>query len=285
MIARTYMYVPGNAPDKLAKAPARGADALIVDLEDAVPQAAKEAARADVADWLAGMGASGAGPDIWVRVNPGEAGLIDARVVTGPAVTGLCLAKAESAAGLAALDRVVTEAETAAGLAPRTLRVMPLLESAAALLAAPEIARAPRVARLQLGEADLAADLGVVPGPDGRELLWARSTVVAASAAARISPPIAPVSVDVRDLDLLRETTRALSRMGFLGRACVHPAQIPVINEVFTPTPETVAEARGVLERYDRSLAEGSAVCLDDQGRLVDEAVVRSARRVVELAR
>jgi citrate lyase subunit beta/citryl-CoA lyase len=162
---------------------------------------------------------------------------------------------------------------------------MPLLESAAALLAASEIARAPRVARLQLGEADLAADLGVVPGPDGRELLWARSTVVAASAAARISPPLAPVSVDVRDLDLLRETTRALSRMGFLGRACVHPAQIPVINEVFTPTPEAVAEARGILERYDRSLAEGNAVCLDDQGRLVDEAVVRSARRVVELAR
>jgi citrate lyase subunit beta/citryl-CoA lyase len=73
--------------------------------------------------------------------------------------------------------------------------------------------------------------------------------------------------------------------MGFLGRACVHPAQIPVINEVFTPTPEAVAEARGILERYDRSLAEGNAVCLDDQGRLVDEAVVRSARRVVELAR
>lgn len=284
MIARSYLYVPGNAPDKLAKAAARGADALIVDLEDAVPQAAKDTARTAVAEWLTQMGAA-QGPEIWVRVNPGEAGHRDARAVLGPAVTGLCLAKAESSAEIAALDRVITEAEAGRGLAPGSVRVMPLLESAAALFAAVELARAPRVARLQLGEADLAADLGVVPGPDGRELLWARSTVVAACAAARVGPPIAPVSVDVRDLDLLRESTRALADLGFVGRACVHPAQLPVVHDVFTPAPDALAEAHDILARHERSLAEGGAVCLDDHGRLVDEAVVRSARRVVGLAR
>lgn len=285
MIARSYLYVPGNAPGKLARAAGRGADALIVDLEDAVPQAAKDAARDQVAEWLAGMGRPGGGPDIWVRINPGDVGLLDARAVIGPAVTGLCPAKAESAAELAVLDSAVTEAENAARLPYGSVRVMPLLESAAALLAAPRIAVAPRVDRLQLGEADLAADLGAEPGPDGRELLWARSTVVAASAAARIAPPVAPAGVDVRDLDLLRSTTGALARMGFVGRACVHPAQIQVVHEVFTPGPDTLARARDTLERYERSLAAGSAVCLDDDGRLVDEAVVRSARRVVGLAR
>ncbi|TDB94350.1 CoA ester lyase [Actinomadura sp. 7K534] len=285
MIARSYLYVPGNAPEMLAGASRRGADALIVDLEDAVPRAAKESARAEVAAWLGGLGRPAGGPRIWVRVNPGEAGHLDARAVVGPAVTGLYLAKAESADDVAALGRVMAEAEEAAGLPAGDLRIMPLLESAAALLDAARIARAPRVARLQLGEADLAADLGVVPGPDGRELLWARSTVVAASAAARIAPPVAPVSVDIRDLDLLRESTRALFRMGFLGRACIHPAQIPVVHEVFTPSPGALAEARDVVDRHERALAEGSGVSVDDRGRLVDEAVIRSARRVLELGR
>ncbi|MEU8003022.1 aldolase/citrate lyase family protein [Catellatospora sp. NPDC049111] len=313
---RSYLYVPGDSPAKLAKALTVGADALIVDLEDAVPPAGKDAARAAVAAFLAMLAASGqdlrsdpsfgpetaispaaadigradaggnsAGdrPRVWVRVNPGELGHVDAAAVVGPGLAGLCVAKTETVEQLSALDEVLAGLERAAGLAVGSTKVVPLLESAAAVLAAPAIARGPRVARLQLGEADLAADLGVTLGPDERELLWARSQVVLACAAAGIAAPVAPVSVNFRDPDALRTSTLALKRLGFRGRACIHPAQLPVVHEVFTPTESEIAAARDLVARHEQALRDGSGVCLDARGRLVDEAVVRSARRLLAL--
>ncbi|MBV1852613.1 HpcH/HpaI aldolase/citrate lyase family protein [Catellatospora tritici] len=278
---RSYLYVPGDNPAKLAKALTTGADALIVDLEDAVPPAGKDAARAGVADFLGARTGIGE-PRVWVRVNPGELGQVDAAAVVGPQLAGLCVAKADSVDELTALDRLLTGLEAERGLASGTVRVVPLLESAAAVLAAPAIARAPRVVRLQLGEADLAADLGVTPGPDGCELLWVRSHAVLACAAAGIAAPVAPVSTDFRDLDALRESTLALKRLGFRGRACIHPAQLPVVHEVFTPTEAELAAARDVVTRHDQAMRDGTGVCLDARGRLVDEAVVRSARRLLD---
>ncbi|MEU5882497.1 CoA ester lyase [Spirillospora sp. NPDC047279] len=279
---RSALYVPGDAPGKLAKAFSSGADELIVDLEDAVPLAGKEAARRSVAEWLASGPRGSRGPRVWVRINPGEPGIADARAVALPGVAGLCLAKAETPAQLEALDVLLTGLEKERGLDPGGLGTIPLLESAAAVLAAPALARAPRVVRLQLGEADLRADLGAEPGPDERELLVARSQVVLASAAAGIEPPIAPVSTDFRDLDRLRASTLALRRLGFRGRACIHPAQIPVVNEVFTPTGDEIEQARDVVARHEAALAAGSGVGLDAHGRLIDEAVVRSARRLLD---
>ncbi|MDX6743856.1 CoA ester lyase [Actinocorallia sp. A-T 12471] len=279
MTARSALYVPGDAPDKLAKALGRGADELIVDLEDAVPQGGKEAARETVASWLASREEGVPGPAVWVRINPGEQGHEDVQAVVARGVAGVCVAKAEDPDDLVALDALLTSLEAERSVAP--LGVVPLLESGEAVFRARELARAPRVTRLQLGEADLAADLGVEPGPDGLELLWCRSQVVAASAAARIAAPIAPVSVNFRDLAGLRASTEALRRLGFWGRACIHPAQIPVVNEVFTPSAEAVAKAKDVLARYEAALASGSGVCVDAEGRLIDEAVVRSARRLL----
>ncbi|WP_308163890.1 HpcH/HpaI aldolase/citrate lyase family protein [Nonomuraea sediminis] len=265
---RSALYVPGDQPGKLAKALSRGADALIVDLEDAVPVPGKDAARAVVADWLRTLQAP-AGPEIWVRVNPGNRA--DLRAVALPGVAGVCVAKTERAADLAFVDRELAEAPW--------IKVCPLLESGAAVLAAAEIARAPRVVRLQLGEADLCADLGVEPGPDERELLWARSQVVLASAAAWIEAPLGPVSTDFRDLDRLRASTLALKRLGFRGRACIHPAQVAVVNDVFTPAADELARARAIVERFE---AADAGVVLDESGRMLDEAVVRQARRLLE---
>ena len=280
MSARSALYVPGDAADKLAKALTKGADELIVDLEDAVPQSGKEAARATVASWLGGLAPETARPRLWLRINPGAQGHEDLRAVAAPGLTGVCVAKAEDPADLAELDALLTSLEKERSIA-EPLQLIPLLESGEALFRARELARSARVTRLQLGEADLAADLGVLPSPDGRELLWARSQVVAASAAARINPPIAPVSTDFRDLDALRESTESLRRLGFWGRACIHPAQIPVVHEVFTPSEEELARARDIVARYDEALSTGSGVCLDASGRLIDEAVVRSARRLL----
>ncbi|MET7399276.1 CoA ester lyase [Dactylosporangium sp. NPDC005572] len=277
---RSYLYVPGDAPAKLAGSLTRGADAVIADLEDAVPAAAKSAARLAVRSWLSSLPDAGR-PAVWVRINPGEAGLEDARAVAVPGLAGVCVAKAETAGELTALAAVLATAEEAAGLPVGGIAVVPLLESAAAVLNAVELARAPRVARLQLGEADLRADLGLTPGPDERELLPIRSHVVVASAAAGIAPPVAPVSTDYRDLDALRSSTEALRRLGFVGRACIHPAQLPVVNEVFTPSPERLAEAADLVRRYDAAVASGAAVLVGADGRMVDAAVVRAARRLL----
>ncbi|MGH3658337.1 MAG: HpcH/HpaI aldolase/citrate lyase family protein, partial [Micromonosporaceae bacterium] len=198
------------------------------------------------------------------------------------AVTGVMAAKTESADELAALDGVLAECEAATGLAAGSVRVVPLLESAAAVLRATEIAQAARVERLQLGEADLAADIGITVGPDERELDHVRSQIVLVSAAAGINPPVAPVSTNFRDLDALRESTRALARRGFLGRACIHPAQVAVVNEVFTPSPDEVDAARDLVARFEAAVADGSGVVLSADGRMVDEAVVRQARRALD---
>jgi citrate lyase subunit beta/citryl-CoA lyase len=285
--ARSYLYVPGDKPDVLAKALGRGADALIVDLEDAVAPSAKDAARATVREFLAGLPAAGGGEvEIWVRVNGDGIAGHDIEAVASPAVSGFCLAKAESADDVDAAAEACGRAEDALGLEPGSFSLAPLLESASAVLDARAIASAsPRVVRLQVGEADLRADIGVTLGPDERELLLVRSSVVLASAAAGIEPPVGPVSTNFRDLDALRESTEALARLGYLGRACIHPAQAAVVNEVFTPDAEAVDAARALIARYDAAVAAGEGVFTDDNGRMVDLAVIRQARRTLALTR
>lgn len=274
-LPRSYLYVPGNAPDKLGKALARGADALIVDLEDAVPPDGRDAARRAVAAWLR-SGLDTGGAELWVRVNGGAAGEQDVRALAGlPALTGLVLAKTEDAAHVAAVAGLL------AGLGDVTTALMPLLETAGAILDVRDIARAPRVHRLQIGEVDLAADAGLDPGPDEAELAFARSMVVMASAAAGLHPPVGPVSAITADPAALAESTERVRRQGFAGRACIHPAQLPVVHEVFTPSAPEVARAADVLARYEAAAGAGSGVALDAEGRLIDAAVIRLARRTL----
>lgn len=273
-LARSALYVPGDAPDKLRGALDRGADELIVDLEDAVLPDRKDLARDIVATWLDGLPTAEVG--IWVRVNPGAAGLVDIRAIgESDALTGVVLAKAESVSDVVDASAVLDELGSHA-------RIVPLLESGGAVLRAAEIAAGPRVHRLQVGEADLRADLGVTLGPDERELLWVRSQIVAVSAAVGIAPPVAPVSTDFRDLDALRASTEALARLGFVGRACIHPAQVAVVNDVFTPSEAAIAEAEEILAAL---ASAGSGVAVDSRGRMLDEAVARQARLVLARAR
>jgi citrate lyase subunit beta / citryl-CoA lyase len=280
---RSYLYVPGDQPRMLARALDRGADAVIVDLEDAVAAAAKTAARAAVAEWLRSV-AGHRGVEIWVRINQGVTGHDDAAAVVGSELTGVVAAKTQSATELVALDEILRRAEAVAGLPSGEMAVVPLLESAAAILHASAIGCAPRVRRLHIGEADLRADLGLPDGDGDPELLYVRSQVVLVSAACGLAPPVAPVSTDFRDPERLRASTRELARLGFVGRACIHPAQVEVVNDVFTPTPAEVERARALVTRFEQAAAT-DGVLLDDDGRMVDEAVVRQARRLLALAR
>ncbi|TNC45319.1 HpcH/HpaI aldolase/citrate lyase family protein [Mumia zhuanghuii] len=285
MIARSYLYVPGNAPDKLAKVLGRGADAVIVDLEDAVPWSAKDSARATVAEWLRGLASDTGGVEVWVRVNPGPLGVEDVAAVVAPGLRGVMVAKTESRADLDAIDDALGKAEVREQLEPGAVGVVPLLESAGALLEARAIAAAPRVVRLQVGEADLAADLGFGDGADDADWAAIRSSIVVVSAAAGISAPVAPVSTDFRDLERFAESTRALARRGYVGRACIHPAQVAVANAVFTPSDDAVEDARALVTVFDQAVSEGRGVVVGPDGRMVDEAVVRRARSVIALAR
>jgi citrate lyase subunit beta / citryl-CoA lyase len=274
---RSYLYVPGNAGDKLAKASGRGADALMLDLEDAVPLAEKQAARDQAVEFVGG--AQPGGIELWVRVNPGDLGHDDIRALAGlPALSGLALAKADSAAVVAEAAGLLDS------LGDDRLMLMPMVESAAALLDVNGIGRAPRVRQIQIGEVDLASELGLAPADDEVELVAIRTSVVVASGAAGIDPPVGPVSRITRDPAALEASTRRLARLGFVGRMCIHVAQIEVVHAVFTPSGEDVAQAHEVVRLLHEAEARGTGVVLDDAGRLIDAAVLGAARRTLEMA-
>ena len=278
--ARSFLYVPGDRPDRIDGATGRGADALILDLEDAVPVARKELARQTVARWLGEQRPGTA--ELWVRINPGSAAA-DIAVCATAGVTGLVAPKAEAGL-LAEVDELLAAREAMLGLPRRQFAVLALIETAAGLLSAPEVAAAGRVVRVGLGEVDLAAELGLAPSESRAELTPLRLQVVVASAAAGIAAPVGPTSTDFRDLDALRTSTGALFRLGFRGRTAIHPAQVPVINDVFSPGAEEVEAARRLVAAYEDAERRGTGVITDDHGRMVDVAVVRSARDVLARA-
>ena len=227
-----------------------------------------------VRDWLSDLPPGTTG--IWVRINAGDLRAADVRAVAAaPALTGLVVAKTETADELVELDRLLTELGSSA-------RVVPLLESAAAVLRAAEIAAAPRVQRIQVGEADLRADLGVTlgdrraraalcPVPDGAGLDRCQDRAADRAGVHELPRP-----------RRVRGVHRALARLGFVGRACIHPAQVAIANEVFTPSEDRVEWARDVLTRLE---AAGSGIATDAQGRMLDEAVARQARLVLSRTR
>jgi citrate lyase subunit beta/citryl-CoA lyase len=277
---RSYLYVPGDRPELLTRATARGADALILDLEDAVPVAAKDQARQALADWLSGL--TGTGCQIWIRVNPSSARQDIAAAVT-PQVTGVVVPKAEPAL-VSELDLLLADHERGVGVSRGRFRLLPLIETARGLLSVSAVAAAPRVARLGLGEADLAAELGMQPGPARTEVLPLRLQLVVASAAQGIAPPVGPTSLDFRDLASLRDSTASLLRLGFRARTAIHPTQVATINEVFTPADAEVARASAILAAFEAAQVRGHGVTIDEDGMMLDVAVVRAARETLARA-
>jgi citrate lyase subunit beta/citryl-CoA lyase len=279
-MTRSYLYVPGDRPDVLAKAHRRGADALVVDLEDAVPPAAKAAARSAAATFVADPPP---GARVFVRVNSDSLDE-DIAAVVGPGLTGIWLPKAEPDL-LAAAGRALTAAERRAGLTVGALTIVPLVETARGVLDVRQVAAGPRVLRLGIGEADLAGELGMQRDPDTGDLpdgfAAIRVQVVVASAAAGIAAPVGPVETALRDPARLERTTRLLLRQGFRARSAIHPGQLETINTVFTPSPSEVDAARQVVDAFERAAAGGSGVAVGPNGRFLDRAVVRAAAEVL----
>lgn len=272
LLHRSWLYVPGHRPDRFASAAASGADAVVIDLEDAVPPGAKDEAREAAAAHVA----SGDAVPLYVRINhpatPWAQADVTAVTDAGARPAGLRIPKVEDP------EQVRTVADWLPG-SGRDVTLFCLIESALGVERAFEIARAhQQVAGLMLGEADLAADLGTA---DADGLQYARSRCVVAARAAGLPPPVQAVFTDIEDLDGLRVSCDRGRRLGFLGRSAIHPRQIPVINEAYTPAADEVARAHELLDSADRH--GGEAFVLPD-GRFVDPAITERARRIVELA-
>jgi citrate lyase subunit beta/citryl-CoA lyase len=266
--ARSWLYAPGSRPELVGKALRGGADAIVIDLEDAVPADRKAEARETVR--------SVAGQDppkpVWVRVNDirGPWGEADLDALAGLPLSGVRLPKCEDPA-------VVRQVGYRLGL-PMQL----ILESAVGVERASELARAhPLVSGIGLGEADLAADLRVV-GEDA--LAGCRFRVVLAARAAGLAAPVQSVWTAVGDLDGLRRTSERARDGGFFGRSVIHPAQVPVVNEVFTPTASQIRAAQDLIDALATAERDGDAAFLDGSGRFVDPAVVEGARWTLALA-
>jgi len=266
----TWLYVPGDRPDRFDKALASGTDVVILDLEDAVLPAAKDRARDEVVRWLADA------PEgrCEVRINPpGSPWHADdvAALASARTLRAVRVAKVEQPddldAALATLDPGI--------------RLHCLIETALGVERAFDIAScSSRIVGLGLGEADLRADLGVA-GPQG--LLWARSRLVVACRAAHLAPPAMSVYTDVHDLDGLAAACEAAAAIGQLGASAVHPKQLPVIATAFLPSPEALARAERTVAEAESAAAEDRGVFVTASGALIDAAVVASARRIVAL--
>jgi citrate lyase subunit beta / citryl-CoA lyase len=271
---RSYLYVPGYDERKIEKALAGEADAVVLDLEDAVAPNRKEEARATVARVLE----SEREKPVFVRVNAvgTEFSAADIDAVIGGHLAGLRLPKIEHVESVRLVAETLTELRSDAV-------IQCLIESALGLERAFEIADShERVAGISLGEADLAADLGV---SDEAGLLYARSRIVSAARAAGLPHPVQSVYTNVRDLEGLRRSTEEGKRFGFVGRSTIHPSQVPVVNEVFTPTEEEVSEAQALLDRLAGEAASGTGAFVLEDGWFVDRAVVESAHLTLDLAR
>lgn len=271
MRPRSYLYVPADSERKIASAARSSADAVIIDLEDAVAAERKELAREMMSDLLASADAV-AGKKVWVRVGCGADLAPDIAAVAGrPGLHGIVMAKTESASDVDAAVALLV----AAG--DRSTPLMPLLESGGAVLGSQAIASAPRVECLQIGEVDLRADIGLHPGELELELLVARAHVVMASRAAGIAAPIGPASPNFQDLDAFRASCERVLRLGFAGRACIHPRQIDVVHAVLEPTSDEVDRARRLVASFEAARKSGEGVLKDENGNMVDHAVVRQA--------
>ena len=270
-VNRSFLYVPADRPERVVKAFRAGADAVLVDLEDAVALTARAEARAQLPRTLADAGHEPR--ELWVRINHGSEGLADLDAI-GPLadrLTGLVLAKCDSVAWL----------DDVAALVPPRVTLSPLVETARAVRRLDDLLEHERVDQCHLGEIDLAAEVQVADAGSIALIEHVRLEVVVASASAGIQPPIGGVEPRIRDLVALAETSRHLAQLGFAGRPALHPDQVAPINDAFTPSAEVVARSAALVAEYDAALAAGHGVLRAADGSMIDEAVVKQARSIV----
>jgi citrate lyase subunit beta/citryl-CoA lyase len=277
---RSLLFAPVTARRFVDGAARRGADAIILDLEDSVAASEKERARTLVPE--AAESVSRGGADVVVRINrPLRLAVRDIEAAVGLRVLALALPKTDSPEHVQLLAEIVDEVEAERGMAPGTTRFIAMVETAAAFFRIAEIARAhPRLCALNLGAEDFATSAGILP--EAEALSMPKQMAVFAARAAGIMPlGFIGTVAEFHDLDGFRQTIRRSRRLGFIGASVIHPSQIPILNEEFRASSEEVDHARRVVAAYDRALAEGvGAVTVD--GKMIDVPVVERAQLLIE---
>jgi citrate lyase subunit beta/citryl-CoA lyase len=283
---RTALFAPGNRPDRAEKAIGLDADAVIIDLEDAVPLAEKEKTRPLVREVLD----RNPGKRIYVRINALATPYYkeDLEAVVCKNLTGIILPMVESPEDIFKLDRLLTPLEKKAGVNVGSLEVHSICETAKGLQEIYSIASAKPenhpVTLVGFGAADYTLDLGINLTREGKELDYPRSRIPVASRAAGIMPPLdTPWMIDLKDIDGLIADAKKAKAYGFQGKTVIHPNQIQPCHDVFTPTPEEIAHAKKVIEAFEEAEREGKAA-IQLEGKFIDYAIVKRSRRIYDLA-
>ena len=281
---RSLLFCPANEPRKVAHLSGSGADAVVLDLEDAVAEAQKIAARKLAREALASL----RNALRCVRVNAFETGLTsgDVEAVVCNNLDALILPKAETLQDMRRFYRLIAKAEAENGLVAGRIGVIALIETCAGIAAAAEIARSgPRLITLVFGSGDLGSDLGLptIRGDLGGALAYGRAKIVYDARAADLLPPLDGPFLKVRDQALLEQDCMISRSLGHRGRVCIHPHQVPVVNRVYGPDPEEVLFARRVVDAFAEAERGGSASIAVD-GVFVDYPIVHKAERIIALA-
>ncbi len=280
---RSLLFTPGNKESMLTRAAASRPDVLVPDMEDSVADGDKESARALIAEWLPRLGQSPA--LLLPRVNSLGTRWFEADVaaVAVGGVWGISIGKVESAADISAVSRALAQNERAAGLEPGSLRVIPWIETALAIVNCYEICRASdRIAAVAFGGEDYTADLGVERLDDESNVVYQRSTICNAARAAGVLALDTPY-FQFRDDEGLKSSCAASRRLGFKGRFAIHPAQIETINACYSPSAAEIDEARRIVAAFEQAESKGrGSTSLD--GRVIDVPVVRRARALLAQA-
>ncbi len=284
---RTALFAPGNRPERVEKALGLGADAVIIDLEDAVPIAEKESSRPLVKELLD----KHPGKRMYVRINalPTNYAEGDLEGVISKNLKGIMLPKVESPDDIFEIDRLLTRLEIENGLEPGILEVIPICETAKGLEESYQIASARpehhRILTIAFGAADYTLDLGISLTREGKELDYPRSRLPVACRAGRIMPPLdTPWMVDLKDMDGLIADIKKAKAFGFMGKIVIHPNQIQPCHDIFTPTEEEVNYAKKVIEAFEEAEKAGKAA-IQLEGKFIDYPVVEKSRRVLELVK
>ena len=277
MLPRSFLYAPGNRADLLAKVGRCGADAIVIDLEDAVPVDAKVQARETAAQFL--RSAPAAGSAIFVRINAGPTGLDDLAALPLGRLAGIRLPKLEDAETVAAVERVLQAAD-----APHIV-IHPIIESVRGLYSMEHFVEASRrIERYIFGAGDYIRDICAEATPDRIATLHARSRIVARSRLLGLKPPIAHVYSVIKDIAGLEEACRVDRAMGFFGRSCIHPSQVGTVNAAFSYTSDEIERARRAVAAYAGAARAGRGAIVLDDGTFIDEAGLKRAQRVLDLA-
>lgn len=287
MVLRSILFVPGNSMRMITKAATLPADAIALDLEDAVPLPDKPTARIMIRDSIKGVKFGGA--YVFVRVNALTTNLTaeDLQSVVVEGLDGIMLAKAETKSDIEELDKMVGEAEEASGLESGAIKIIPLIESAKGVVNVYEIASvSKRVIAVAFGSGDYYRDLGrsvASLSPEQTELLYARSQIVNASVASRV-PAIDTVFFGLlTDKEAFGQEIRLAFQLGFKGKLLVHPTQIEPVNKVFSPSSDEVKYANRVVEAFEAAQAKGLGA-VSFEGKMIDEMNYKQAKDVVNFA-